>query len=219
MKISRIIERIQGVKNGQYRILHTLDVYKRNIPADEYGKQLNQKVKDTLLEATSGSHTLKLGTDNNPQYYWKIMDYGWKTPLQQETVKAIEDTNKAEKGQILDRFQRYLKRFHDVIGNNDIDFTKPDHLLVDADNLKGEVRGKYTPDSLTRMQKFNLVAQTPVDFFKKASKTRFENQKWLRIASAIGGSVIAATVLIQFGFGKIRNPHNIQKQVSDDKNS
>ena len=38
MRISRIIERIQGVKNSQYRILHTLDFYKRHIPDDEYHK-------------------------------------------------------------------------------------------------------------------------------------------------------------------------------------
>ena len=37
------------------------------------------------------------------------------------------------------------------------------------------------------------------------------------MASAIGGSVIAATVLTQFCFGRIKNPHNIEaKQVSND---
>ena len=129
----------------------------------------------------------------------------------------MKQTEKAEKGDVLGRFTKYLERFRVVIGNNEIDFTKPDHKLTD--DVGKDVRGKYHPDSLTRLQKFNLISQNPVEFFKKASKTRFENQKWLRIASAIGGSVIAATVLIQFCFGKIRNPHNIQKQVSDDKNS
>lgn len=217
MKISRILERIQGVKNGQYRLLHTLDVYKRKIPDDEYHKELNKKIKEVLLEATSSNHTLKLGTDNNPQFYKDIMDRGWADGLEKATQDAMEKTKGAEKGDVLARLETYLERFRNVIGNNDIDFTKPDHRLVG--DLKDEFRSKCTPDSRTRMQKFNLIAQNPIEFFKKASKTKFENQKWLRIASAIGGSVIAATVLTQFCFGKIKNPHNIQKQVSDDKNS
>ena len=44
-------------------------------------------------------------------------------------------------------------------------------------------------------------------------------QKWLRIASGIGGAVFGTAILAQFGFGKIRNPQNIQKQVNDDANS
>ena len=217
MRISRIVERIQGVKNSQYRLLHTLDFYKRQIPDDEYHKDLNKKIKGVLLEANSSNHTLKLGTDNNPKLYEDIMNTGWGSGIEKSTKDAMEKTKTAEKGEVLSRFEKYLERFRDVIGNNEIDFTKPDHKLTD--NVCDDLRGKYHPDSLTRMQKFNLVAQNPVEFFKNASKTRFENQKWLRIASAIGGSVIAATVLIQFCFGKIKNPQNIQKQVSDDKNS
>ena len=217
LKITNIIERIQGVKNGQYRILHALDVYKRKIPNDEYHRELNKKIKEVLLQATSSNHTLKLGTDNNPQYYKDIMDRGLADGLEQATKDAMEKTKGTDKGDVLARFERYLERFRNVIGNNDIDFTKPDHKLVG--DLKDEFRVNQNTDSITRMQKFNLIAQNPVEFFKNASKTRFENQKWLRIASAIGGSVLAATVLIQFCFGKIKNPHNIQKQVSDDKNS
>ena len=217
MKISRILERIQGVKNGQYRILHVLDVYKRKIPNDEYHKELNKKIKEVLLGATSSNHTLKLGTDNNPQYYKDIMDRGWGDGIEKSTKEAMEKTKGFANGDILSRFEKYLEQFRDIIGNNDIDFTKPDHKLVG--DLKDEFRSKHTTDSITRSQKFNLISQNPIEFFKNASKIKFENQKWLRIASAIGGSVIAATVLAQFCFGKIKNPHNIQKQVSDDKNS
>ena len=217
MKINYIIERIQGVKNGQYRILHALDVYKRNIPNDEYYKAINTKIKEILLGATSSNHTLKLGTDNNPQYYKDIMDRGWVDGIEKATADSMDKVKGNDKGAVLGRFEDYIKRFRDVIGNNDIDFTKPDHRIVE--NLKNDFRANKHVDSITRMQKFNLIAQNPIEFFKKASKTRFENQKWLRIASAIGGSVLAATVLTQFCFGKIKNPHNIQKQVSDDKNS
>jgi hypothetical protein len=212
MRISRIIERIQGVRNTQQRLLHTLDFFKRETPVDGYQKDLNKKIKDVLLTATSSDHTLKLDTLHNPELYKDIFYVGWDRGIQDATSKAMGEGS-IETGSIRDRFLSYMKRFRDVMGNNDIDFMQPEHLL----NNSNEMGSKYTYESQTRMQKFNLVAQNPLDFFKKASKTRFENQKWLRIASAIGGTVLAGTILAQFAFGKVKNPHNIQKQVSDDK--
>lgn len=211
--ITRIIDRIQGVENSQRRLLHTLDMYKRKVPQDEYGKHLNETIKDVLLRATSADHTLKLNTDNNPLYYQDLMRTGWESPIETATKDALNTVGDIKKGNILERFEKYLQRFIDIFGQNDIDFKKPGHRAGRA------IQDFYGVDSNTRLQQFNLAAQNPIDFFKKAAKTRFENQKWLRIASGIGGSVLLATVLAQFGFGKIKNPHNIQKQVSDDKNS
>ena len=211
LKINRIIARIQGVENGQRRMMHALDIYKRQIPADEYGKHINEAVKDAILTGNSRDNTLKLRTDNNPKYYEDLMRNAYDTPLQQSTKDAMQKAGDIKNGDVFTRFEKYLKRFRDIIGNNDIDFTKPAHRISGA--------AEYSADNTTRMQKFNLVAQNPVDFFKKASKMRFENQKWLRTASAIGGTVLGATVLMQFGFGKIKNPQNIQKQVSDDTNN
>ena len=210
MAVSRIIDRVQGLQNSQRRLLHTLDYFKREIPKDEYGKHLNTTVKNILLEATSADHTLKLHTDNNPKYYQDLMSNGWFEETQKSTTQALKTVNDMSKGNILDRYENYLKRFRNIMGQNDIDYTKPDHRFGEAINKL------YSIDSNTRMQKYNLVAQNPIDFFKKASKTRFENQKWLRIASGIGGTVIGLTVLSQFLFGKINNPHNIQKQVNND---
>ena len=98
------------------------------------------------------------------------------------------------------------------MGNNNIDFTKPQHKLNPND------LNKYTKSAQTRMSKFNLVAQNSIDLIMQAAQRRYGNQKWLRIASAIGGSVIGATIVAQFGFGKIRNPQNIFRKVSDDGN-
>jgi len=213
MAISRIIDRIQGVENSQRRMLHTLDMFKRDIPANEYEKHLNETLKEVLLQATSADHTLKLNTDNNPKYYQDLMAEGWAKPVQDSTKNAMEAAGDITKGNVYKRFNKYLERFRDIMGQSETDFKKPSHRF----GKSGEkFRKSYSPDSNTLMQKFNLIAQNPVDFFKKAAKTRFENQKWLRIASGIGGTVIAATVLAQFSFGKIKNPHNIQKQVNDD---
>ena len=209
LKIARLIARIQGVENSQRRLLHTLDVYKRQIPAEEYEKHINEFIKDAMLGANSRDNTLKLHTDNNPRFYIDIMNRTYDS-IEKSTKQAMQKAGDISKGDIFGRFEKYLKRFKDIIGNNDIDFNKPAHRVSDA--------ARYRAEDTTRMQKFNLVAQNPIDFFRKASKMRFENQKWLRAASGIGGTVLAATVLMQFGFGKIKNPQNIQKQVSDDTN-
>ncbi len=214
LKISRITDRYQGVRNSFNRMIHTMDIYKREIPADSYYKELNTIIKDTLLAATPADHTMKLHTNNNPQLYRDIMWRGWGDPIQESTKKAVERVKKGSDVKFLERFNAYLKRFMEVIGNNDIDFTKPEHkLTIDMKKFRQE----KTPDSLTRVQKFNLVGQSPVEFFKNAAGKRFENQTWLRKAGTIGATVLGITILAQLCFGRVKNPHNIiRKQVEND---
>ena len=83
----------------------------------------------------------------------------------------------------------------------------------------GKLESKYSQDSLTRMAKFNLVAQDPVTMVRKAAGRKYGSALWLRKASIIGASVLGAAILAQFSFGKIKNPQNIKKQVSDDANN
>ena len=216
MKITRLIDRIQGVKNSQYRIIHTLDVFKRSVPNGDYEKALNQTIKNVLLGSAAADHAQKLHTINNPQFYWDIINNGWGKGIQKETQNAMNDFDTEKQGDIFKRFDSYLDKIRNSIGRNEGDFTKPDHKILGK--LEEALNRKYEPSSISNLKNFNLVAQNPIDFFKRASKIRFENQKWLRTASAIGGTVLAGTVLAQFCFGKIKNPHNIQKQVNDDKN-
>ena len=213
LEISRIIERYQGAKNSFNRVLHMLDTYKRPEADGEYAKSVLAKGKEAILSATSSDHTMKLNTVNNPEYYKDIMRTVWDSNnIQESTKEAMKVSSDLSTGDVSGRFAKYLKRFQDVIGNNDIDFTKPYHII------DGNAPKQYTKSEITRMSKFNLVAQNSVDLVKNAAERRYGNQKWLRIASAIGGTVVGATILAQFGFGKIRNPHNIEKQVSDDAN-
>lgn len=213
LELSRMIERYQGSKNSMNRILHTLDVFKREKPDSKYAQEILKKGKEMLLTADSSQFTMKNNTINNPEFYKDIMNTIWDGKLNEATKKNLENYNEVNKGNLLERFNKYITRFKDVIGNNSIDFTKPNHVL-DAAALN-----KYTQASQTRMAKFNLVAQNPVDFAKKAAQRQYGNQKWLRIASTIGGTVLVGTVLAQLGFGKIKNAHNItNKQVSHDTN-
>ncbi len=225
--ISRIFERYQGAKNSFNRILHTMDVYKRELPVGEYDKEILKKGKDILLTGSSSENTLKHNTINNASFYKDIMNTIFRVEqyeggkfenivkgkgyITEATKKAMSGKNDIASGKILDRFQNYINRFRNIVGNKAIDFTKPEHIL---DNNISLYEKSQKP-----MTMFNLVAQSPVDFVKGAADRRYGTQKWLRIVSAIGAGVIGATVLAQYGFGKLKNPHNLKKQVSDDKNS
>ncbi len=212
-EISRIIERYQGAKNSFNRILHLFDVYKRPLPEGEYNAEVLKRGREAVMGASCPDHTMKINTINNPEFYKDIMRTTWnKDNISESTKKALNVSNDLASGDISGRFAKYLERFREIMGNNNIDFTKPQHVL-NPDDLK-----KYTKSAKTRMAKFNLVAQNSLDLIMQASQRRYGNQKWLRIASAIGGSVIGATIVSQLGFGKIRNPQNIFRKVSDDGN-
>jgi len=235
LEISKIIERYQGAKNSFNRVLHTLDVYKRALSPEKFAKTLYgkspeyvsdiiKKGKDTLLYASSSDHVLKLDTVNNPSFYKDLMNSVWtsdvgefystkqKGYITDVTKESLSKNNSMAKGNVLDRFQFYITRFRNIVANNDIDFTKPNHIL------NPDIRNQYSKEGKTRMSFFNLVGQTPVDMARGAASRKFATQKWLRIISAITTSVFGITLLAQFGFGKISNPQNVQKKVSNDAN-
>ena len=211
-EISRIVERYQGAKNSFNRILHVFDVYKRPLPEGEYNQEVAKFGRDAVIGASCPDHTMKLNTPNNSEFYKDVMIRTWDTNIDNATEKGLNISKDVATGDVQGRFKRYIKRFQDIMANNNIDFTKPNHKLDAA------VLERYTKSEQTRMSKFNLVAQNSLDMIKDAAARRYGNQKWLRVASAIGGSVVGATILAQFGFGKIRNPQNIFRQVNDDAN-
>ena len=224
LEISRIIERYQGSKSAMNRFLHLLDVFKRPEAQGEYNKYVDRLGKDALMGASSSQHTLKLHTINNPSLYKDIMNTIWqpedfskngvkeKGMITEATKKAMEVNDGMSRGNVLERFQQYINKFRNIIGNNNIDFTKPQH------NLDPSVLKSYTQAAQTRMAKFLLVGKSPINTIKDAANKNYGTQKWMRIVSTIGASVFGAAILTQFAFGKIRNPHNIKKQVSDDPN-
>ncbi len=211
-EISRIIERYQGAKNSFNRVLHLFDAYKRPLPEGGYEKEVAKFGRDAIIGATSSEHTMKLNTINNPEFYKDVMRKTWSQNLADATENGLKGYSDVAAGDVSGRLKKYIKRFQDIMSNNDIDFTKPYH------HLDTKVLEQYTKSEKTRMSKFNLVAQNTLDMVTKASERRYGNQKWARIASAIGGSVVGATILAQLGFGKIRNPQNIFRKVSEDGN-
>ncbi len=228
--IDRMVERYSGSKNSFNRILHTLDLYRRALDTStlstdsEKARVIIEKAKDVLLNASTSDFTQKLDMRNNPEFYKEFIDKIWSSMPEQEyfstkakgfvtetTQNAIGKEANLANGNILERFQYYITRFRNVIGNSAVDFTQPEH------RLNKKVASVYTQSSKTPANMFNLLGQTPVDMAHGAAKRMYNTQTWLRRVGGIGVGVLGVTLLAQLGFGKIRNPHNIQKQVSDEK--
>ena len=132
--------------------------------------------------------------------------------MEKNVKDALEDFNPVSKGQILERYQYYLSRFKNLIANDYTDFTKTEHII------DGNKRSMYASSTRTNRALYDLIAQSPVDLLKGAAKNQYGTQKWLRIVGGIAGSVVGVTLLAQLGFGKLRNPQNLQKQVTNDTN-
>jgi hypothetical protein len=234
-EISRIAERYQGVKNSFNRILHTLEVYKRTQnPAEfiqnlgardsELAEKLAQEARKMLISANASDHHLKQNLVNNPQFYQDMMNSTYRIAETSENVvkskgyvtdiakEALEKENSLQKGNVLDRYQYYISRFKNIVSNGTIDFTKREHHLDEA------TKKAYTQADKTRMSFFNLIGQTPIDMVQGAADRKYMTQRWVKLIGGITAAVFAGTILAQVGFGKIRNPQNLKKQVQNETN-
>ena len=217
-EITRIFDRYAGVKNTFNRTLHTMDFYRRSMdPAsisanERLASEIIKDGKEALLNATCSEHTMKLHKVNNPEYYKELMNSVWQSSgeaarnekgfVTEVTKTVLDKHNAIEKGNIKDRFEYYISRFRNIVGNNKTDFTKPKHLL--------------NPQAANTESLFNLIGKSPVDLVKEGAGRKYITNKWLRIMGAFTAGVFGITLLAQLGFGKIRNPQNIKKQVENE---
>ncbi len=243
-KISRIVERYQGVKNSFNRILHSMEVYKRTTSENVFLDSLNgltgmhkplsrtdsnylqtliKKVRSFALKATSTDHYLKFNIKHDAMLYRDIMnslfppaenaDF-WAAKSESfvtESAKNAMNTVKEHgNGGLIERFSYYLTRCRNLLANNMTDFTKPRHSTNQALN------NSYTMSEKTDKALFELISQDPINFFKGASKRDIGTNKWFKTVSMTTAGVFAVTLLAQFGFGKLKNSHNIKKQVNNE---
>ena len=232
LALSRIFNRYQDSMNTYRRVINTVDSYKRlfvdgHLPQNlsskdaEYIKTVLEKCRETLLTANSSSHFNKLYTVNAENLYKDVMsmlyevspENKFKGVMSEDTKEVLEKYNSAEKGSLLSRFEEFTAKFRNIIGNDKTEFTK--ELTHNFDEMSKE----YSRMAQTESAKSNLSGlQNLTEYLRSASGRRYNTNKWLRTMLWIAGTTIAVTLSVQFTFGKIRNPHNIQKQVNNEQN-
>ncbi|MCQ2743965.1 MAG: hypothetical protein MJ230_04105 [bacterium] len=233
IRISRLINRYQGEANSFFRVLHTLDFYKRAANPNElmqyssandsnYVENIIKQVKLAMTQGTDPDFTMKNGIEN-PHEYKDFYNIGWSTEYENfgstkqkgivtDTAKeGLEKSKINGRRSIFERLQYYISRFKNVVANDRTYFVKPEHILDDG------IRNIYRDIDLTSESKFNLVAQNPVDMLQKAASKMHADRKWIKSVGILGGSVLGVTLLAQFGFGKLKNKQNLQKIDKSEK--
>ncbi len=202
-------ERVQGAASSFYRLIQTLDLYKR-IEQGSIKQQLEellskqgqsiepekvarliQACKDIMLKATTTDHVEKLTTTGfnlSKEEYKIVMEvlFGDKAG---ETIKSA--LNSSETGpKIMNGFMNYLNSFKENVINWKNGMT-PDiqrRVLKDA------------PNSSNSAIRNNLVGKSIKDYVKDFAQQRSNSLKWLKIfgisMAVLTGVTLAAGLLI-----------------------
>ena len=226
--LSRIFNRYQDGINTYFRSMHTLDAYRKmhtekdalNSIMKKY-PEFGQKLKDVLLHSNTSDDFNKLYITNGADYYKTLMSWLYEGSsanpkegiITELTSEALSGYDTSEKGDIVRRFKEFIAKYRNVVGNDGTDTTKLSYKLDMLD-------GAYSRMTKTETAKSNISGlQNFTEYMRKAAGRKYGTQKWLRIMSGVLAGVLGTAFLAQFSFGKLSNPHNIQRQVKDDSNN
>ncbi len=211
-------ERIVGAKSSFYRLIQTLDVFKRaqsgNLKEqlvsklEEIGKavddasaeRLVQVCKDIMLNSTTTDYVEKLsnaGFDLSKDEYQAVMSILFG----ENSGSAIKKALKAEKSEkIMSGFNSYKKEFMDKVAN------WKNNITV---NLSRKTVDAAT-DSANAVERNNLVGKPIKSLLQDVAKQKYNSNKWLKIF----GTTFAILTAVTLGAGLlIGRKGKIEKQA------
>lgn len=237
IQISYMKNRLMGVRSSLYRMLNTMDFYRRistltNIPAlhSQMPKELKEEIiefaKTISIEGSTADFMTKFYMRRNPKPNHKL-----------DNVEVDKQT-----GKIINKY--YQKRPNMVDLPNDKNFFKevmkllfenemhPDSDKILANSLiKDKVKdyreaflrelgdsdyfakphhllGNH-PNKVSSYTKFLRVGMPPDQMLHNTSSQIYNTRKWLKMFGGIGAGLLTSTILAQFFFGKIKTEENV----------
>lgn len=231
--------RLLGVRSTLYRLINTLDFYKRistmeNIPA--LHRNMPREVKEELVESCKNIAI----NGATPDFMTKF--YALRNPnpnlfdMSNIEVKDGKVINKylgksVEGGRVnlpndKDFFQEIIKLLYE----NDL---HPQTKELISDKVLGDgvrqYRREFAKDigdalyfakphhlvhgkqsSASSLIKFLKVGMTPEAMLHKTIQETFNTKKWLKTFGGIGAALLGVTVMAQFFFGKMKTPERIK---------
>ncbi len=214
-----LTDRIRGVKSSFYRILNTLDFYRRvhegmnfNSQTFKYlddvsKKELLDLCKKTLIDGHLSDYSVKLYSKrsldhlantadkdlvelaNDKNFFKAFMEIIYNEELNSKTLEGIKDTVFGSD------FARYREDIFKFLGGYEY-FPKRFHKVFDYEVKSGSDF------------KFNLLGSSLDEMFNNLCKQKFNSTKWLKTFGTIGAVLTAGTVLSQFFFGKLPGKEN-----------
>lgn len=233
-------DRLLGIKCAFYRLVNTLDFYRRVATNPNEIKTVNnmvlyREVKEELIELCKVISLTGHSSDFATKFWMK------RNPNPSKDTSPLE----VENGKIKNKYYGKAAGMADIPGDkyfyqNAMTFMYDGEMHADTKdilskyiNVRDEMN-KYRnlvmeklggdryfvkPRHLIRAPKktgsdllFQLTAISPSELFYKAGQNAYNTAKWLKIFGTFGAGLLGVTVLAQFFFGKMKNP----KQVKND---
>ena len=224
-------DRLLGVKSSFYRIINTLDFYRRVATNANGIKGLEnnpKEIKEELVELCKRMTIQGRSSDNTTKFYMLRNP----NPSTKDAPLEVKD------GKVVNEFFGHAAETTDIPGDKyfyqnamtmmfDGEMHKDTLDALSTSSIKNEVKtyrqlildkigGEYyfaKPYHLIRDQnrtsskiKF-LLNGVPLDeFFYKTGQQAYNTRKWTKIFGGFGAGLLGVTVLAQFFFGKMKNP-------------
>lgn len=227
---SFVSERLSGVKSSFYRLINTLDFYRRiakNVNSIDILKQYPREVREELIELCK-IITLQGHSSDNATKFYMLRNPHPSDDMSDIVVKNGKIENKYfGKGAVNtttdipnDKFfyQRAIQlMFGDkmdketteilegsIIKPNVTEYRENVVKIIGGENYFAKPRHRISPVNDAGSEfKFLLTGIAPDELFFKAGQQAFNTRKWLKIFGAFGGVLLGVTVLAQFFFGKM----------------
>lgn len=227
---SFVSERLSGVKSSFYRLINTLDFYRRiakNVNSIDILKQYPREVREELIELCK-IITLQGHSSDNATKFYMLRNPHPSDDMSDIVVKNGKIENKYfGKGAVNtttdipnDKFfyQRAMQlMFGDkmdketteilegsIIKPNITEYRENVVKIIGGENYFAKPRHRISPVNDAGSEfKFLLTGIAPDELFFKAGQQAFNTRKWLKIFGAFGGVLLGVTVLAQFFFGKM----------------
>ena len=227
---SFVSERLSGVKSSFYRLINTLDFYRRiakNVNSIDILKQYPREVREELIELCK-IITLQGHSSDNATKFYMLRNPHPSDDMSDIVVKNGKIENKYfGKGAVNtttdipnDKFfyQRAMQlMFGDkmdketteilegsIIKPNVTEYRENVVKIIGGENYFAKPRHRISPVNDAGSEfKFLLTGIAPDELFFKAGQQAFNTRKWLKIFGTFGGVLLGVTVLAQFFFGKM----------------
>ena len=227
---SFVSERLTGVKSSFYRLINTLDFYRRiakNVNDIEVLKKYPREIREELIELCKIVTLQGHSSDNATKFYML------RNPHPSDDMSDIE----VQDGKVVNKYfgkgaansttdipndkffyQRAMQlMFEDkmdketteilegsIIKNNVTDYREQVLNIIGGEHYFAKPNHKIRPHSNAGSElKFLLTGIAPDELFFKAGQQAYNTKKWFKIFGTFGAALLGVTVLAQFFFGKM----------------
>ena len=235
---SYITNRLIGVRSSMYRLLNTLDFYRRissleNIPALhpnmplEVKEEIVEFAKTLCIEGSTSDFITKFYMMRNPK---PSPEKGQITVVNGKVINKFLDKN-VEGGKVdLPNDKNFFKEIMKLLFENNI-HPDTDNIIKDtvAENHFKSYRTSFAheigdasyflkpnhvlygaEDKVSSYKKFLRIGMAPDQMFSSVMRETFNTRKWLKMFGGFGAGLLACTILAQIFFGKMEQPREVK---------